>query len=611
MIHLLLSCLFAAPALASEAELTWDLSPIYADDAAWEVARTALAEQVDDLEAWRGKLGTKGAVLVEALERYFAIEQELSRLSGYASMRGDEDVSASGPQGMQAAARGVWADFQTATAWMEPELLAIPPKKLAKLRATTPDLAPFGRYLERLEGRRPHVLDAEGERLLGLAGRLQGTGDTISGLLRAVEIPWTTVTLPDGASLRVDPVGYSRGRAHPDRAVRQATYEAFYNALDRFEGSFAASLSATVEEHIFEARARGYASALEASLRRNEVDPAVYDMLVTEIGAGLPVLHRYLRLRARMLGLQDLGYHDMYPPLLPEVDADYGWERSQELTYAGLAPLGEAYVAQLKKAVDERWVDVLPRETKRSGAYVSDAAYAVHPYMLLNHTPDYLGLSTFAHEGGHLVHSAWTQAAQPYVTSNYATFVAEVASTVNEVLLFEHLLANAETDEARLALLGHFLEGLRTTVFRQTMFAEFERDIHAAMERGEPLSPDALDEMYGVLLRKYHGEAEGVTAISPLVEAEWSFIPHFHYDFYVYQYATSYIAAIALAKGILDDEPGAVERYHAFLRSGSTKAPVALLQDAGVDMTGPEPMRAAVAYMDEVITRIEGMWKGE
>lgn len=597
--------LLGSVAWGAEVEPTWDLTPIYADDAAWQADLAAISARGAVLEPFRGRLGTKASVLREALEAYFLMDQQLSRLSGYASMRGDEDVAASGPQGMQAAARGLYADFQTATAWFEPELLAIPPKKLAKLRASDPKLAPYGRYLERLEARRAHVLDPDGERLLGLASRLLGTGDTVSGLLRAVEIPWGSVKLPDGSELKVDPVGYSMARAHPDRAVREAAYTVFYGGLDAFEGSFAASLSATVEEHLFEARARGYGSSLEASLGRNEVDPAVYDMLVSEIGAGLPVLHRYLRLRGRMLGISDLAYHDLYPPLLPGVEADYSWERSQELVYAGLAPLGQDYVAGLKQAVDQRWVDVYPRPGKRSGAYVTDASYAVHPYMLLNHTPDYLGLSTFAHEGGHLMHSAWTQQAQPYPTSNYATFVAEVASTVNEVLLFEHLVAQAGSEEERLALLGHFLEGLRTTVFRQTMFAEFERDIHAAVEGGTPLSPDVLDEMYGALLRRYHGEAEGVMKIAPLVEAEWSYIPHFHYDFYVYQYATSYVAAIALAKGILDGAPGALERYHAFLRAGSTKAPVALLQDAGVDMTGPEPMRAAVAYMDEVIGRIE------
>jgi oligoendopeptidase F len=602
---LLISLLAADPAMAADADVTWDLSAIYADDAAWEAAKVDLAGQVNALDVYRGRLDTKGTVLAEALEHYFELDKALSRLYGYASMRGDEDVSAPGPQGMQQSVRGLWSDFEAAGAWLDPEILAIPEKKLAKFRSGTPELAPYGRYIERLEARRPHVLDAESERLLGMTGRLKGVGGTISGMLRGAEIPWTTITLPDETELRVDPVGYSMGRSHSDREVRAATYTAFYTQLDAFEGSLAASLSATVQEHVFEAKVRGYGSALEASLGRNEVDPAVYDMLVTEIGEGLPVLHRYLKLRARLLGVDTLGYHDMYPSLTASVSESYDWPRSQVLVAEALLVLGDEYVATLNRAAAERWVDVLPRENKRSGAYVTDASYDVHPYMLLNHLPNYLGLSTYAHEGGHLVHSAWTQAAQPYPTSNYATFVAEVASTVNEVLLFEHLVAKAPDDDARLALLGHFLEGLRTTVFRQTMFAEFERDVHAAVEAGDPLSPDRLDKMYGDLLRRYHGEAEGVMVIDPLVEAEWSYIPHFHYDFYVYQYATSYVAAIALAKGILSGEEGAVERYHAFLKSGSTKPPVELLRDAGVDMASPKPMRAAVAYMDEVITRIE------
>jgi oligoendopeptidase F len=328
-------------------------------------------------------------------------------------------------------------------------------------------------------------------------------------------------------------------------------------------------------------------------------------MLVDEVNASLPTLHRYLRLRARMLGLTDLHYHDMYPPLVGEVEEEYSWGRSKRLVTRALAPLGTEYVTRLQRALEARWVDVEPRPGKRAGAYVNDGAYGVHPYMLLNHVGDYSSASTLAHEGGHLMHSWYSQEAQPYPTAGYVTFVAEVASTVNEVLFFEHRLAEAPDDRVRLALLGHLLEGLRTTVFRQTMFAQFELEIHEMAERGEPLTGETLNRLYADLLRRYHGEAAGVMRIDDRYAVEWAFVAHFHYNFYVYQYATSYVAAIALAEGIEQRRPGAVERYLAFLKAGSSRPPVELLREAGVDMTSPEPIRAAMRLMDDVLDRME------
>lgn len=610
MIRLLLALtLAAAPAVAAEpaAEHTWDLTPVFASDDAWQQALTAFRARLDDLTPFRGKLKKE---LPAALEVWFSLDRDLNKLYGYASMRSDLDTRAPGPQGMEQAVRGLAAELSAKNAWFEPELLTIPAGPLARFRKSA-EVAPYLRYLDRLEKRRPHVLDADGERLLGLAGGALGTSATIGGLLRDGEIPWPTIKLADGRSLRIDATGYGQGRSSSVRADRVATYKAFYATLDAHEGSLATALAGTVQEHLFLARARGYDSALQAALAANEVDPAVYDMLIREIDTGLPTLHRYLKLRARLLGVSDLAYHDLYPSLLPGVSTAYDYDTSKRLTLEAVAVLGQDYVDALKHALDHRWVDVFPGPGKRTGAYVTDPFYGIHPYMLLNHTDDYQGLTTLAHEAGHLMHSHFSQTTQPYPTSGYSIFVAEVASTVNEVLLFEHLLKGAPDDKARLALLGQFLEGMRTTVYRQTMFATFERDIHAAAEAGEPLSADKLDAAYLALLRRYHGHDLGVTTIDDAYASEWAFIPHFHYDFYVYQYATSYIAAIALARGILDGEPGAVERYRTFLASGSTKPPVELLAAAGVDMTKPEPMRAAVAYMSDVITRIEALTQGK
>jgi oligoendopeptidase F len=605
VLSLALVFVLSTPAWSEQDPGTWNLSEIYASDASWDTARGELAGRRQVMDRFKGRLGESAATLKEALDAMFALQMEASRIAVYAAMRADEDQRESGPQGMLQAFQSVASDLQAATAWIDPELLSIPRDKLASFVEAEPGLSVYGRYLERLEKRRPHVLDPESEKLLGMASRIQGEGSTIGGLLRNAEIPWPTITLSDGSELRVNVQGYTKGRAAANRDDRAATFAAFYEQLQGFKGSLAASLSATVQEHVFASRVRSYDSSLDAALAPNEVDPAVYRMLVQEINASLPTLHRYLKLRGRILGIDDLRYHDIYPPLVPEVASDYSWENAKKLVAVALEPLGDEYVGQLGQALDSGWVDVYPRPGKRAGAYVNDGAYEVHPYMLLNFQEDYASTSTLAHEAGHLMHSWFSQKAQPYPTSSYAIFVAEVASTVNEVLLFRDRVAAADSDEARLSILGSFLEGVRGTVFRQTMFAEFELAIHEMAERGEPLTGDGLNALYGELLEKYHGEAQGVMQIDEPYFVEWAFVPHFHYNFYVYQYATSYVAAIALAEGIQEDRPGARARYMEFLSSGSTRPPVELLQAAGVDMTSPEPIRAAMRLMNEIMDRIE------
>lgn len=592
-------------ASVAESPIHWDLTEIYLSDEAWGDALQDLASKQTLLDEYKGRLGSGSGPLREALEKMFALQEQSGRLHAYASMRGDEDLRESGPQGMLQSLQNVNAGIQAATAWIDPEILEIPPKKLAGFLKKDKGLAIYRRYLERLEAQRPHVLDAEAEELLGHVSRIEGVGYTVGGLLRNAEIPWPTVTLADGEELRMEPSGFSKGRSLDNRDDRILSYEVFYDTLQAFKGSLAATIAATVQEHVVNATVRDYDSSLAASLAGNEVDTAVYHMLLKEIGANVSTLHRYLRLRGKILGIDDLRYHDSYPPLVQNITADYTWENSKKLVLEALAPLGEEYVQRMGESFEEGWIDVYPRTGKRSGAYVNDGAYAVHPYMLLNHLDDYLGATTLAHEGGHLMHSWYSQEAQPYPTSNYAIFVAEVASTANEVMFFRHLVSQAPDDEAKLALLGNFLEGLRTTVFRQTMFAEFELAIHEMAERGEPLTGDGLNDLYLGMLRRYQGHDEGAMTIDELYAAEWSYIPHFHYNFYVYQYATSYIAAIALAEGILENREGAVPRYLEFLKAGSTKPPVQLLADAGVDMTQPEPIHAAIRLMNDVMDQIE------
>ncbi len=601
-----LSFALAAGGAATEKATMWDLTPIYADDAKWEAAKQGFIQQAARMEPYKGKLGESAKTLADAMKVFFDLQKEAKRLYGYASFRADQDLRESAPQGMRQSMMLMFSELQARLAWIDPELLAIDRAKLQGY-LKDPAMAEYRRYFERLEKRRPHVRSQEVETVISQATRMAGDGLTIGEMLRDAELRWNSIKLADGSDLTVDVNGYTRARQSRNRADRIATYKAFYDTLNQYKNTFAATLSGTVNEHVFASKVRNYPSSLDASLAGAEVDPAVYRMLVSEINTALPTLHRYFELRGKMLGLDDLAYHDMYVPMVAGVSQKYDWETSKKLVLTGLAPLGKEYVDTFAKTFDTGWIDVYPRPGKRSGAYVSDAAYDVHPYMLLNHQDDYHSMSTFAHEGGHLMHSMLSQKNQPFPTSDYVTFVAEVASTVNEVLLFKDLVGKAQSDDEKLALMGEFLEGMRQTVFRQTMFAEFELAIHETIERGEPLTGDSLNKLYLDLLRRYHGHDKGVATIDEIYGAEWAFIPHFHYDFYVYQYATSFIAATAIAENILEKKPGAVDAYLAFLKSGSTKPPVELLRGAGVDMASPEPIKAAMRLMDDVIGQMNAI----
>jgi len=604
-----LALLLTASALTATAgELTteWNLNDLYPSIEAWEQAKGEIPGMVDELVTYQGKLGESAATLASALELASNLTKQQAQLYIYASLSSDLDIRKPGPLGRRMELQQMFAGLSAKTSWIDPEILSISDEKLQSFLAAEPRLEPFRRTLERLEKQRPHILDAKSEQIISMASLMEGDGSTIGSLLRNAEIPWKTITLADGTELKVDVNGYSHGRAVANRDDRIKTYDAFYTELTAFEQSLATTLSATVKGHVFNTRVRSYDSTLDASLSDAEVDPAVYHMLIDEVNRALPSLHRYLRLRARMLGVKDLAYYDLYPSLVDQVQAEFPWDRTVDVVLKAFAPMGEEYVSYLRAACEKGWIDVMPAEGKRSGAYVSGNAYDVHPYMLLNHRNDYDSASTFAHESGHMMHSALSNATQPFPTSDYATFVAEVASTTQEWLFFKYSLAHAANDQERLAILGNFLESVRTTVFRQTMFAEFELAMHKLVEDGKPITSEALDTLYLDLLRRYHGHDQGVCTIDKKFAVEWAFIPHFHYDYYVYSYATSFIAATAFHEQILSGENGGVDRYiNKLLKAGSSEPPVQILQDAGVDMTTPAPFRATIAAMNEIMDQIE------
>jgi oligoendopeptidase F len=470
--------------------------------------------------------------------------------------------------------------------------------------AAEPRLEIYAHPLDDILRRAPHTLDSDREKLLASTNLLAGTPATVYNILTGAELPWPTVTLADGREVRIDQAAYTKYRAAPNREDRKKVYEAFWGKWAEFEQTMGVALYAELKKDLFYGQVRNYPSCLARALDADNVPETVYRTLIDTANANLPTLHRYLKLRGRMLGIDDLRYHDLYPPLVAS-DRVFPIEKGKRLVLEAVRPLGDDYAAIVETGFGNRWMDTYPRPGKRSGAYSSSGAYDVHPYVLMNYNDDYESVSTLAHEWGHAMHGNLANEAQPFPTAHYAIFVAEVASTFNEALLLEHVLKNAESDEERLYYLGSALEGLRMTFFRQTMFAEYELEIHELVERGEALSGERFTALYAELLERYHGHDAGVVTIDDAYALEWAYIPHFYYDFYVYKYATSIAAGSLFAREILDGKAGARDRYLEVLRAGGSKYPYDMLREAGVDLATPAPYEALIARMNAIMDQIE------
>ncbi len=591
---------------AGELKTDWDLTDLYPDMEAWEKAKGEIPQMAEEIQQYNGKLGDGPANLLAVMNLSSKAQKEAARLYTYANLTSDLDIREPGPLGMKQELMQLFTELAATVAWVDPEILTLGWDTIERYLADEPELEIYRRSFEQLEKQRPHILDSEQEAIMSMAGMVQGDGNTIGSILRNAEIPWTTITLADGSELRVDANGYSKGRASSNRDDRKVTYDAFYGSLTDYQESLAATLASTVKGHLFNTRVRQYDNTLAASLAGSEVEPEVYEALIREVNASLPTLHRYLGLRARMLEIDDLKYYDLYPSLVGSVEAEFPWDRAVSEVLQSFEPMGEEYVSYMRNAVEQGWIDVYPGDAKRSGAYMAGSAFDVHPYMLLNHQDDYESTSTFAHEAGHMMHSAYSMKTQPYPTASYATFTAEVASTTQQWLFFKYSMKNAASDDEKLAILGNFLESFRTTVFRQTMFSEFERSMHELLEQGKPITSETLNTLYLDILRRYHGHDEGVCTIDEQFQVEWAFIPHFHYNYYVYTYATSFIAGTAFHEQILTGNDGGVERYiDNLLKAGGSKPPVDILKDAGVDMTTAAPFQAAMKAMNQIMDEIE------
>ena len=591
---------------------TWNLTDLYENEAAWAAAKADIAKRIPELARFQGHLGDSASKLHEALAAILGVERDFGRLYTYASQLADQDRRVSGNLEMVQEVQQMAVEYETLVSFVTPELLAVGSPKIEQYIQQEAKLAEYAHYLRDILRRAPYTLTPAEEKVAAQAGNLAGAGQSLYSIFTNAEFPYPEVTLSSGETVRLDAAAYSLHRAAANRADRDKVFKTFWEAYTKYRRTLGVSLYSQVKAHMFDKDVHKFESCLDAALFRFNVPTSVYRQLVRDVHENLPTLHRYLNLRKKIMGLDELRSEDLYAPIIEKVDMEFTPEQATELTLAASAPLGPEYVGTLKKGFESRWVDWLPSTGKRSGAY-STAAYGVHPYQLQNFMARYEDVSTVAHESGHSMHSHLSMTAQPYVTSSYPIFVAEVASTLNENLLFHHMLDRTQDDAARLFLLGSYLDNMRGTLFRQTMFAEFELAIHEMAEKGETLTGDNMSALYGDLVREYYGHSKGVCKVDSLYSVEWAYIPHFYYNFYVYQYATSLIASMSIANRIQDEAamkpPATTARdgYLKMLSSGGAKYPIDLLKDAGVDMTTSEPFRASMREMNAIMDEMEAI----
>ncbi len=582
-------------------ELTWRLEDIYDDEAGWEAELKKAGDAADKMASYAGRISESGHTLLELLKLNEEIELLLDRVYGYAHMREDQDTGNSKYQAFQQRAMSTYAGASEKTAFISPEILALSEEKLNEFYREVPELERYKRMIKEIRRLKDHMLDSEKEQLLASASELMAASEKSFGMLSNADLKFPSVRDSNGEEVQLSNGRFVPVQMSKDRELRKASFEAFYERYAEFMNTWASLYDGEVKSRIFAAKARKYNSAFEAAVDQNDVSPAVCDNLFASIHDNLDKMHRYVSLRKKLLGLDELHMYDVYVAMIPEFDMKVPYEKAKEISLKALLPLGEDYLDVVKEAYENRWIDVVENEGKRGGAY-SGGVYDVHPYMLLNYNETLDDVFTLVHEVGHSMHTWYSNRAQSIIDANYKIFVAEVASTTNEVLLYHYMKDHAESVQEKAFIVNHFLESFKGTMFRQTMFEEFERKTCEMAEDGIPLTAEALYDVYLNLNREYFGK-EMVS--DPLIGWEWCRIPHFYYNFYVYQYATSFAAAVAIADRILKEGESAVAKYKEFLSGGCTRDPVSLLKIAGVDLTTRQPIDSALEVFGEAITEME------
>jgi oligoendopeptidase F len=604
--------LFTQPAYAAshasevDPATVWDLTDLYPNEAAWNEAREGVLAKLDDLKKRKGTLGKGAKTFYETLQMVSDLYLTAGRVYTYASLKADEDLRIAANQENDQLAQQMYSKVGEAASWIDPEILKLGRKKIASYQKAEPRLAPFAHQLDNVLRNAPHTLTDDGEQILAAAGQPLQAGYNIYGLLANAEIPWPEIEVSKGEKATINSQGYSTHRQSEDREIRKKVFDAYWGKWAEYENTIGMTLSSHLQAEAFLSKARKFDSVLQRELFQDNLPEEIYRTLVREVNNALPTLHRYFKLRQRMLGIDQMYYYDIYPPLV-SLDQEFNLDQAKTMTLDAMSIFGDGWVNMQEHAMDQRWMHVFPQTGKRSGAYQNGSAYDVHPYLLLNFDGTYDAVSTFAHEWGHGMHTLYAKQEQPFETSDYSTFIAEIPSTSLELLLEENTIRQAKTDNEKLSYLGNGLEAMRGTFFRQTMFAEFELSLYEAVERGEALTGEKITSMYAEIVRRYHGHDEGIVIIDDAYTREWMFIPHFYYNMYVYQYATSKTAGAALYENMLKEGQPAVDRFIQLLKDGGSDYPHELLKKAGVDLSKPAPYRALVKHMDEVMDRMEAI----
>jgi oligoendopeptidase F len=587
----------------------WNLSSIYADDAAWEAARVKLLARMPELRALQGTMGTSAAALLHAMDTISGVQREATRLHAYAHLKADADTQVNANQARNQLAEALNSQFQQAISFEAAEVSAIGPAKIDAYIAAEPKLKVYAYALHTMLRLAGHTLSQSEEALLAAAAEPLDQVTNIYELLNNADLPWPKLTV-HGKAVTLDPETYVALREDRDAKVREQVFKTFWPVYKAYERTIGAIYATHLHGTVFNARARKYENSLALAQSQDNTPEAVYRTLVAETNAGLPTLQRYLKLRSRLLGLKTAKYSDIYVPLA-NPPRQYTLAEGEALTLAAVAPLGEDYVKALGQHFQESWMDAAPRRGKRGGAYMEPEAYDVHPFVLLSFNGNYGSVSTVAHEWGHAMHSVLANATQPYPTADYGLFVAEIPSTTNEMLLADYVAKNARTKEEKIYALSQQLELLRGTFFRQAMFAEFELKAHEAVEKGQALTGEDLTKIYLDLIRRYHGDAQGVMKIDDLYGVEWAYIPHFYRDYYVYQYATSISAAAYFAEGIGQGDAALRTRYLDMLKAGGSDDPYLVVKKAGLDMATAAPYQAVVHRMARLCDELDALTGGQ
>lgn len=584
-------------------EHTWKVSDMYESTAEWKQALNQVKEIADRIAAMEGRVTESAANLYQVLKDCDAYGEIIDLAFNYAQRLYDQDRNDSTHQAMSQKVYGVWADVAGMISFIEPEILAVPEEQLETFYKELPELESYRGKIAEIQRLRGHSLSAEMEKLLAMTSEMSQTPEQVFAVMNSADIRFPEITDENGEKVRLTHGNYVLFLQSADRRVRKEAFEAMYSVYKQFVNTFAGLYNGQVKQQIFFAKARKYDSTLDAALTANNVSVKVYENLLDTVSANMDKLHRYVKLRKKCLGLDELHMYDIYTPMIADAARKVPFEEAKETVLKALAPLGEEYVAKVKEGFENRWIDVYENEGKCTGAY-SAGAYGTHPYVLLNYSETLDDMFTLAHEMGHAMHSFYSNSTQPFTYAEYKLFVAEVASTCNEVLLMEYLLKNTIDKKERAYLLNHYLDSFKGTVYRQTMFAEFEKESNRMAEQGESLTAESLNELYLKLNQKYYG----TDIISDEeIAFEWAKIPHFYYNFYVYQYATGFSAAVALARGILKEGEPAVERYKKFLCGGCSESPLELLKIAGVNLESPKPVQDALDVFGEILDEIEAL----